>query len=822
MQCSFFRSVRDMAETGTIDDITAIVRGGEDPALAPLIERIRSYPPKSKMTPEQARERANLKRDNLPAAMCSATATQRGDANALAAGNGLVGIDLDDLETYQEAIDARGQIAQSPHVTLAAVSVGGFGVFALVPVDPIPNTKQQFEIAWAAAADHIREVCQMGHNDPSCKNPERLRFATHDPDAHINPNAPPLIIDYDEWMRAQQRQTTARPQTHTNGHSHSNGNGNGRPPTAGDWRSLRGIRDGRWSFTEGQRQTDLMAVLGDMQNLGWPDDTIERAAWEIHGELMGDHETHRVHGALKSVLDYQKGAPPMTYHPTRPTPPAPPQNRQNGHHAPTTEDSETEADIPINAFERDFDGLCQALEHVGVQMKWHTRAGKIVIRTRNPLIAVGDFFNPDPNEFFEGNTQVLDTVRTAMERLCQYPKVYSNGDVNYRPWSVTDSKWKQYVNALVTQPTAAYDPFKDILSSLPPWDETPRLDFLLENLFECPNNTDLPNAEYFEYVRHCSKTIVLAPVWRTFEPGTKHDELLILYGDEGTGKSTLLNSLFTSDWEMRFFSDSVSLSYDSKQIIEETMGRVAVEISELCDMGRTEKNKIRKLLSKRQDSARLAYGRVSIDVPRSFVFFGTANPDNGGVLPIDEFQRRFIPVRVSTHREAGPAGNVQRLREYMDTHRDQLWAEGVHRYNQGEQAHFDHRISTISRTARIEAQADDPWESHLVTIELPTDASDGVHVHQIAAAMGLIRPRPEMYDQMPVGFPPSNVGVYYEIHAFKRSDEMRLSDVLKKRKWTKRQVRRDGTRRQLWFPPPQTATFAAPDMAEIDRQINSD
>src|SRR5699024_8345655 len=79
----------------------------------------------------------------------------------------------------------------------------------------------------------------------------------------------------------------------------------------------------------------------------------------------------------------------------------------------------------------------------------------------------------------------------------------------------------------------SYNPITEYLDQLE-WDGNPRL----EKLF-----IDYLGAEDNEYVREVTKISFLGCVLRAYQPGTKHDTVAVLVGEQGIGKSYLLSKM---------------------------------------------------------------------------------------------------------------------------------------------------------------------------------------------------------------------------------------------------------------------------------------
>lgn len=204
----------------------------------------------------------------------------------------------------------------------------------------------------------------------------------------------------------------------------------------------------------------------------------------------------------------------------------------------------------------------------------------------------------------------------------------------------------------------SFHPVKDYLNGLK-WDGVDRLD---EWLIKYGEAEDTP------YVRAASSLILMAACRRIFRPGFKFDEMLVIKSPrQGTGKSTALSVLAVRD---EWFCDNFSLDQDSKTLIELTMGKWIIEISELKGLSRGSSDHVKSLLSRQYDRSRLAYGRIAEERPRQFVFIGTTNEKE--FLRDETGNRRFWPVEIKQMDLAG-----------VRQARDQLWAEAYEREKKG-------------------------------------------------------------------------------------------------------------------------------------------
>ena len=217
--------------------------------------------------------------------------------------------------------------------------------------------------------------------------------------------------------------------------------------------------------------------------------------------------------------------------------------------------------------------------------------------------------------------------------------------------------------------THAFNEVQDYLNSLA-WDGTPRLDTVL---------TDYLGAVDTPYTRAVCRKIFVAAVARAMEPGCKFDNMLILCGPQGIGKSTLIKKM-AHGW----FTDSVR-TFEGKEASELLQGVWLVEVAELDAFRRTEVSRIKQFLSLNADRYRAAYAHNAKEFPRCCVFFGTSNESN--FLQDMTGNRRFWPVDVGVmshfdERDVQIRRNV--FKDLTDDVITQIWAEAKMRWIIGE------------------------------------------------------------------------------------------------------------------------------------------
>lgn len=228
--------------------------------------------------------------------------------------------------------------------------------------------------------------------------------------------------------------------------------------------------------------------------------------------------------------------------------------------------------------------------------------------------------------------------------------------------------------------THAFNDVQDYINGLT-WDGVKRLDTLF---------CDYLGAEDTTYTRAVCRKAFVAAVARAMTPGYKYDNMLILCGPQGIGKSTLLDKM-SRGW----FNDSIR-TFEGKDASELLQGVWLVEVAELDAFRRTDVARIKQFLSLRADRYRAAYGRNVKELPRCCVFFGTCNQMD--FLQDTTGNRRFWPVDV------GCAPHTKSVfTDLTDEVIDQLWAEAKTRWQVGEPTYL---------SGEAEMQACEKQEQH--------------------------------------------------------------------------------------------------------------
>ena len=296
-------------------------------------------------------------------------------------------------------------------------------------------------------------------------------------------------------------------------------------------------------------------------------------------------------------------------------------------------------------------GLIKALEWVEIDVRFNERSSRLELQ--------------DTLEAADGrsNWEVSDDLRGAKLReliadACLYP-----GPKGPARMQFGRERWGDVMNAILDD--RRVDPFKVWLDALPAWDGEDRLDFWLGHVFTVHDIDE-------DLLSWASRSVLMGVVLRTDHPGEKHDEMVVLVGPQGIGKSTAWAWLLPAEPQRAlWFSDGLSFHDDSKTKAEALQGMVLVEASEMTGSTKAEVETIKKFLSRTNDNIRLTYRRDPSPLLRRCMIVGTTNDPR--CLPNDPSgNRRFVPVPCA-------AGDPAKTRAYLEEHRDQMWAEAKHR-----------------------------------------------------------------------------------------------------------------------------------------------
>lgn len=338
----------------------------------------------------------------------------------------------------------------------------------------------------------------------------------------------------------------------------------------------------------------------------------------------------------------------------------------NGHALPTTVDRPF-PDLDKNGRPRNtFTNCCLAIQKLGIRAAYDDFHHKA-------------YLGNHPIERFAG--EISDMATHALR-----PLIRSNFGFDAGKDHIDDAVISLAVNH-------SYDPIVEYLDSLA-WDGTKRLDRWLTTYMHA-TDTALTHA--------IGRLALIAAVRRVRQPGCKFDQIIVLEGPEGRGKSTAIEILAGRE----NFSDAPILGLPAREQQEAVEGVWLYELGELVGLRKAEIEHVKMFASRTVDRARPAYGRHRIDRSRRCVFFATTNDSH--YLLSQTGNRRFWPVTVKHIDLAALARD-----------RDQLWAEAATYDAAGASIMLPEQLWSAVGQAQAERLEEDPWEIILNEIRTPT------------------------------------------------------------------------------------------------------
>lgn len=211
-----------------------------------------------------------------------------------------------------------------------------------------------------------------------------------------------------------------------------------------------------------------------------------------------------------------------------------------------------------------------------------------------------------------------------------------------------------------------FHPVRNYLSGLK-WDGVHRVETML---------SDYLGAEDNDYTRTIARKFMAGAVARAYKPGCKWDYIVVLVGDPGAGKSTFIR-LLAGD---KFYTSSV-VAGTSKEAYESLRGYWIGEFEEMTAFQHISQESAKQFISKQTDSYRPAYGRYEVEYKRQMVFVGSTNRYE--FLNDHTGNRRYWPIDIKK------GEHKKDVFKDLEKERDQLWAEAVQIYKNGEELFID-------------------------------------------------------------------------------------------------------------------------------------
>ena len=300
-----------------------------------------------------------------------------------------------------------------------------------------------------------------------------------------------------------------------------------------------------------------------------------------------------------------------------------------------------------------------------------------------------------------------------------------------------------------------FHPVRNYLGALQ-WDGHHRVDTWLFDYLGA-RASDEPGAK--AYVSLIGRMWLIGAVARVMRPPVKVDNVLIMEGLQGEGKSTAL-SILGGEW----FTDT-PFEIGSKDGFQQLQGQWIIELAELDSFNKAESTRAKQFFGSSVDKYRPSYGRMVQTFARQCVFAGSTNQDS--YLKDPTGNRRYWPV-FCTYVD----------KDSLARDRDQLWAEAYALYQAGEQWWPEAQHKHLFEREQEDRFDEDVWQTRIDDY-LRSVTRDEVTAYEIM--------------EEALGMQPAQM---------KPPEYKRVGQVMSRTKWKKFRPRApDGSRPRVWKKP---------------------
>ena len=340
---------------------------------------------------------------------------------------------------------------------------------------------------------------------------------------------------------------------------------------------------------------------------------------------------------------------------------------------------------------KDQRGLEKALELLDIKVRYNLRR------------SMHEYLFSENERWLPSNDRLESNLRHKMEL-----NFATEGKIPKKYW-FSATEFRDRMNGILN--SRECDPFVNFLDDLPEWDGVERLSNWLEDIFE------VENAKLAEWG---GRYLFLAAVCRAYEPGCKIDEFPVVVGEQGIGKSAVCRSILPPE-EKDWFGDALNLDDSLKEQSETLQGRVVMEIQEMAGLRRADIAKVKGFISRQDDGqVRHAYRANPETQLRRCIIVGTSD-DLDSPLPNDPAgMRRFVPIILLESHCA--------VESYLDANREQLWAEAVELYRQGEtpklKGETKHEALKQANLYRRKDPLEERFKTKIIDKEIPVSTED--------------------------------------------------------------------------------------------------
>ncbi len=230
----------------------------------------------------------------------------------------------------------------------------------------------------------------------------------------------------------------------------------------------------------------------------------------------------------------------------------------------------------------------QLFQHMGLETRWNTRANRVELKGEADWFNYGDYDS---------------ALHNALENIWYGVEDKEKEKIIYKPRSFSDTRLLRSLTGIAQENKV--DPFLEYLKALlepttPTADREALAMHFIHGVWGVKEG-------YRKLAAYGFRNLLRAIVHRTLQPGYSYDDMRILKGPEGHGKSKDLKALLP---DPQYFADKFSLEPDLTKQIEKTFGKVLIECAELEGMTKADTAKLYAFL----------HGRYSNPIQRQWAW----------------------------------------------------------------------------------------------------------------------------------------------------------------------------------------------------------
>lgn len=219
-----------------------------------------------------------------------------------------------------------------------------------------------------------------------------------------------------------------------------------------------------------------------------------------------------------------------------------------------------------------------------------------------------------------------------------------------------------------------FSPVKEFLDSLPTWDGKDRIKEIAGTLsLKNENDADMVETLLRRWFIGVINGLHNNPKFSNKPTISANENLLILIGGQGVGKTLWMRTLIPRKWYSSLFVEKHNFNFANKDDELLTCTKAIIAMDELAPIlnDKTSNEQLKAFLSQKTFNTRVAYGRFSTEFYKIASFIGSSN-DNA-IISDPTGSRRFWPIEI-TSADYNHKVNME-----------QLWSQAYKHWIDGEQ-----------------------------------------------------------------------------------------------------------------------------------------